>query len=697
MIGRRMVKRALATVAMTALAGGAAAAAGAGPTIPPWGFGLAGMDTAVKPGDNFWDYANGGWAKTVAIPADRAGAGSFLDIEITVEKQLGTIVDALAAKPAGTLNPDETKLRALYDAFENTGAIDAAGLTPAQGDLTAFAALSSSDDVARTMARLQTQLYDPAFGGGTEISPFDVSINPDKKDPSRYAVYISQGGLGLPNREYFLSADKNIAASRDAYKAWLAQILTMAGRDDAAARADRVFALEAALAKVEWSTVQDRDEIATYNPMTVSDLEKLAPGFPWATWLGGLGIPLTGPKGERTVVVAEKSAFPDIARIFAQTPVSTWQDYLTAHYMHAFAGELPTKVDDANFAFYGTQLSGTPQQLSRRIRGLHLLDQQLGFALGKLYVARYFPPEAKAKAQALVANLRAAYRADIPTLTWMGPATKRQALEKLTLLTPHIGYPDKWVDYSSLQMSPGDLLGDVQRAGQFRWHRALVRLDGPVDKSDWIMTPQTVNAYYDPLLNEIVFPASILQAPFFDPDADPAVNYGGIGAVIGHEMSHGYDDQGARYDAHGVLRDWWTPADLKAFQAKTAALAAQYDQYEPVPGIHINGKQTLGENIADLAGLTIAHKAYDISLGGKPAPVLNGFTGDQRFFLGFAQDWRMVMRPNAERRQLLSDVHSLAEFRAVGATRNMDAWYKAFDVQPGTTYYLPADQRVTLW
>jgi putative endopeptidase len=407
---------------------------------------------------------------------------------------------------------------------------------------------------------------------------------------------------------------------------------------------------------------------------------------------------MTKPDGnERYVIVAEKSAFGPLAKIFAETPVSTWRDYLIVHYLHAFSAYLPKRFDDLDFSFYGTVLGGRTQQLDRRTRGVHLLDNLMGEALGKLYVARYFPPEAKAKADALVANLLKAYQADIETLDWMSPATRQRALEKLHLFTPKIGYPTKWRDYSAYDVVAGDIIGNVQRGALFEWNRDVARINKPVDKGEWGMTPSTINAYYNPSFNEIVFPAAILQPPFFDPNADDAVNYGAIGAVIGHEISHGFDDQGSKYDGKGVFQDWWTKQDRANFDARTRALVQQYDAFEPLPGLHVIGANTLGENIADNAGLAIALKAYHIALGGKPAPVLNGYTGDQRFFLSFGQVWRTKMRDSAIRTQTLSNEHTVPEFRVIGPTRNQDAWYDAFDVKPGETYYLPPVERVHLW
>ncbi|MDE2466026.1 MAG: M13 family metallopeptidase [Alphaproteobacteria bacterium] len=680
------------------VAGLAASPACAGkPEFGSWGVDLSAMDTSVAPGNNFFKYVNGTWLKHAVIPADRTSTGVWLDIAIRTEHELGTIVTELRAKPYGELTPDDRKLRDLYAAFMNVKALDAAGLKPAEPDLARFAHLASPDAIAAAMAQLAAQTYNPFFGGGDSVAPFALSIEPDEKNPSRYALYVSQSGLGMPNRDYYLSKNPAITKTRRAYRAWLVKMMTLAGLKNPKARAARVYALEAAIAKVSRPAAARRNVLKNYNPMTVSQLEEFAPGFPWKLWLAASGVTPQGPHGQRIVIATDKSALPAIAKIFAHTPASTWADYLTVHYLHAFAEELPQTIERLNFDFYGKALLGEKSQLKRATRAVHLLDQQMGFALGRLYVARYFPPEAKAKAEQLVANLRRAYELDIPTLTWMSAKTKAKALQKLKLLVPHIGYPDKWVNYGPLEINRTTLLADIQRAGEFRWRRRTAHLDAPVDRSEWFMTPPTLNAYYDPMLNEIVFPAAILQPPFFDPNADDAVNYGAIGAVIGHEMSHGYDDQGSRFDAQGVLHNWWTKADRAAFDARTKALTDQYDTYEPVPGIHINGKLTLGENIADLAGLTIAYKAYHLSLHGKPAPVLNGFTGDQRFFLAYGQVWRTKTTADALRRQLLSDPHSPGEFRVIGTTRNLDPWYKAFDVKPGSKYYLPPDKRVHLW
>jgi putative endopeptidase len=681
-------------IAIVVLCAGCAAQA-APPAPPPapkanlgaWGVELSGMDTSAKPGDDFFQYVNGHWLKTAEIPADRASTGSFQLLGIESEKRMRAIMDGLAAKPDGVLSGEERKMHDLYAAFLDTKQIEDRGLTPVQADLADLAGLKTKNDVIRAMASIRL---------GT-ASLYEIYIGVDDKNPDAYSVNLAAGGLGMPDRDFYLQDDKALAETRTAYKKYLADVLSIAGAKDAEARAAKVYALEESIAKAHWARAERRDADKVYNPMSVSELEKLTPGFDWTVFLRETGIALTGPKGERQVIVAEKSAFPKLAKIFADTDVAVWRDYLTIHYLSSHCAYLPKAIDDLNFSFYGKVLSGKSQQLDRPTRGVHLVDGALGEALGKIYVAKYFPPEAKAKAQTLVANLLKAYEADIKTLSWMGEATKQKALDKIHAFTPKIGYPDTWRDYSALEISRDDLVGDIERIRVFEWNRDLKRLDEKVDKTEWGMSPPTVNAYYNPSFNEIVFPAAILQPPFFDPNADDAVNYGAIGAVIGHEISHGFDDQGSKYNGAGVLQSWWTDEDRKNFEARTKMLVDQYSSYEPVAGMHIDGRNTLGENIADNAGIAIAYKAYHIALNGKAAPVLDGFSGDQRFFLGFGQVWRSKYRDSARRTQVLSDPHSAAQFRTIGATRNQDAWYEAFGVTQGDTYYLAPDQRVKLW
>jgi putative endopeptidase len=657
------------------------------PQFGQFGVDLGAMDKSVKPGDNFFSYTNGNWLKTAVIPPDRSQTGSFQDLQILSETRMRAIVDDLEKKSYAQLSPDEKKLRDLYDAFEDIAAIEANGLKPVQKDLDYLAGLQTKDDVARAMAAIPL---------GTE-SIYDIGIGVDDKNPDNYSLNLNQSGLGLPDRDYYLSDDKALVETRTQYRQYLADMMKLAGMDDAAARADRILALETQIAKAQWSRADRRDEDKIYNPMKIADLKAMAPNFPWDAFLAETHVPLMTHNGERYVIVAEKTAFAPLGDIFANVPVSTWRDYLTVHYLHHYSAYLPKRFDDRDFAFYGTVLGGRTQQLDRRTRGIHLLDAELGEALGKLYVARYFPPEAKAKADRLVSNLLKAYQADVQTLAWMSPETRAKALEKIKQFTPKIGYPSHWRDYSAYTIARDDLIGDIQRGSVFEWNREVNRINQPVDRTEWGMTPPTINAYYNPSFNEIVFPAAILQAPFFDPNADDAVNYGGIGAVIGHEISHGFDDQGSKYNGKGVFQNWWTAQDRANFDAKTKEMVKQYDSYEPLPGLHVIGENTLGENIADNAGIAIALKAYHISLNSKPAPVIDGLTGDQRFYLSFGQIWRTKQRDSSLRTQTLSNEHSPSEFRVIGPTRNQDEWYVAFNVQPGDKYYLPPEQRVHLW
>jgi putative endopeptidase len=655
------------------------------PTFGAWGVDLTGMDKSVKPGDDFFDYANGAWYKKAVIPPDRTATGSFLNLSILSEQRMTAIVKELERKPQP--NAEEKKIRDLYDAYTDTAAIEKNGLTPAKKDLDAIAGLETLNEVARAMGN-------PAV---PVAAPFAVRIAADQKQPTRYVAEIEQSGLGMPSRDYYLKDDPALAATREAYRKYLVSMLTLVGHDNAEARGEAVFKLETDIARDHWTPVESRDSDKTYNPMTRAQLASYAPGFPWASFLAAKGLIDKGPNGDRILVVRQNTAFPKLAALFAATPVPVWRDYLTVHYLHNMSAYLPQKFDQADFAFFGTVITGQKAQLPRETRAVRLIDRDLSHPLGKIYVAKYFPPESKAKVDALVANLLKAYDADIRKISWMTDATKMKALDKLHHFTPHVGYPDVWRDFSGLTIARDDLIGDVERSDAFEWQYRVSRIDRPVDRNEWNMTPPTVNAYYTPTLNSIFFPAAILQPPFFDPNADEAVNYGGIGAVMGHEIGHGFDDQGSKYSGTGVLESWWTAEDRKAFDARVAALGAQYDSYEGLPGLHVNGKLTMGENIGDLSGLAIALQAYHYSLDGKPAPVIDGYTGDQRYFLGFAQIWRQKSTEAAERRQLLSNPHSPAHWRVDGPTRNVDAWYDAFGVKPGERYYLAPDKRVRLW
>ncbi len=678
----------LAAIAATACIAVAATAPAPKAAIGAWGFDLAGMDRSVKPGDDFFDYANGTWFKNTQIPADRTSIGSFQELRILSEKRMGELIADLHAKAPATLTAEEHQILDLYDGFTDTAGIETRGLSPLKADLARIDGLKTLDDVATLMG-------DPAAAAALDGDSIVADrIGADPKNSNIYVVFATQSGLGMPNRDYYLKTDDTgITATREAYKKYLVQMLGLAGvAKNAEARAAAVYALEEDMAKSEWASAARRDADKTYNPMTVAQLQSYAPGFNWTAFFKVQGI-----DAGRKLIVRENTAFVPLAQTFAKTPLAVWKDYLTIHAIHAMSDYLPKTIDDADFDFYGKVIGGQTQQLPRETRAVQLIDAVLTHPFGKLYAAKYFPPETRAKAEALVANIVKAYDADIRKITWMSDVTKQKALDKLHAFTPHVGYPDQWRDFSGLTIARADLVGDIERSNAFEWKYRLDRIDQPVKRDEWNMTPSTVNAYYTQSFNSIFFPAAILQPPFFDPNADDAVNYGGIGVVIGHEIGHGFDDQGSKYTGAGTLESWWTDADRKAFEERVAMLGAQFDSYEGLPGLHVNGKLTMGENIGDLSGVSIALQAYHASLGGKKPPVLDGFTGDQRFYLAFAQVWRGKYRDGAMRQQVLGNPHSPPHFRAVGPTRNVDAWYAAFDVKPGDKMYLPPDQRVKLW
>ena len=650
-----------------------------------WGVDLSGMDKTVNPGDDFFRYINGAWYDKAVIPPDRTSTGAFVDLDVESEDRVRAIMTELETRK-DRLSPDEKRVRDLYHSYVDTGRIEQLGLKPAEKDLQTIAAVRSLDDVAQIMGSVQI--------GAQSI--FRTGIGIDDKKPDTYVVTLGESGLGLPDRDYYLLDEKGIVAARTAYRTYIADILKLGAIPDADKKAQAIFDVETAIAKIHWPRADRRDAEKTYNPMTIGELEKFAPDYPWSAYLKQRGIPGVD-QAMRRVVVSEKTAFPQLATLFATTPVEVWRDYLTFHYLSNKASYLPKRFDDARFDFFGKILGGQKEQLAREKRGVRFVDGEIGEGVGKIYAAKFFSSEAKAKAQELVSNLLNVYRQRIEAADWMSPSTRQKALEKVANFTVKIGYPDKWRDYSKFQTDANDLLGNSERGSLFEWNRRLVRLDQPVDRSEWGMSPQTVNAYYEESLNEIVFPAAILQPPFFDPHADDAVNYGGIGAVIGHEISHGFDDQGSKYDAKGVLQNWWTPEDRKNFESRTSALAKQYSAYSSVKGMFVNGQLTLGENIADLAGLTVAQAAYHLSLKGQPAPVLDGFSGDQRLFLGYGQVWRYKAHEETARQRLLSDPHSPPEFRITGAVRNVDAWYQAFNVRPESKLYLAPEARVHLW
>ena len=649
------------------------------PRMGPWGFDLAGRDTKVKPGDDFFLYANGSYLRTLEIPADRSRFGAFESLNELSQSRMHVVVDKAAADRSAS--GDIAKVGVLYRGFMDEAKVNRLGAAPMGADLAAIRAEKTRSDIARLMGRSQK-----AFGG----SAFGASVSEDAKDPQHYAVYLGQAGLGLPDRDYYLQA--SFAAQKAKYQDYVARMLTLAGWPQPAENAKAIVELETEIAKVSWTRAERRDDEKMYNAYPVAGLGDLAPAFDWKAFLAGAGL----GKVQR-VVVQEKTAFPKIAALYAQTPVETLKAWQAFHLADQAAPYLSRDFDDARWEFRSKTLSGAQAQLPRWKRGVTLVDTQIGEAMGRPYVDAYFPPESKAKMLILVGDVRAAMKARIERLDWMSPPTKAKALEKLAALRVKIGYPDKWRDYSKLQLKAGDLYGNVQRAYAFDWDYRAARLGGPVDRSEWGMTPPTINAYYRPTGNEIVFPAAILQPPFFDPDGDPAINYGGIGGVIGHELTHGFDDQGRQFDGTGKLIDWWTPEDAAKFTIQAAKLGKQYGAFEVLPGGKINGDLTMGENIADLGGLLLALDAYHASLKGQPAPVIDGLTGDQRVFLGWAQVWRRKTREDRQRQLLVSDPHSAERARTDVPVRNIDAFYEAFGVKPGDAMYVAPADRVRIW
>ncbi|HEY8573951.1 M13 family metallopeptidase [Phenylobacterium sp.] len=649
------------------------------PRMGTWGFDLAGRDTSVTPAHDLFQHANGGYLNALEIPADRSRFGAFDALNELSQNRLHVLLDTTAADRAA--RGERAMVGALYRSFMDEKAVEALGAKPLAKDLAAIRAEKTRSDVARTMG---ASLHN--FGG----SFFSAYVEADAKDPDQYTVYVGQAGLGLPDRDYYLEA--SFAKHRAEYEKYIARILRLAGWETPDAHAKAILAMETEIAKASWTLAERRDDEKMYNLTETAKLSAVAPGFDWAAFVQGAKL----TKASK-VVVQEKSAFPKIAAIYAKTPVETLKAWQAFNLADQAAPYLSDSFEQARFEFRDKVLSGQQAQKPRWKRGVTLVDSQIGEALGKLYVDAYFPPESKAKMLALVGDIRTAMNGRLERLDWMSPSTKAKALEKLSSFTVKIGYPDKWRDYSGLQIREGDLYGNVQRAIDFDWDYRVGRLGGPMDRDEWGMTPPTINAYYNPTKNEIVFPAAILQPPFFDPDGDPAINYGGIGGVIGHELIHGFDDSGRRYDAKGRLTDWWTAEDAAKFSAQAEKLGTQYAAFEVLPGAKINGELTMGENIADLGGLQLALDAYHASLKGAPAPVLDGLTGDQRVFLGWAQVWRGKMREDRLRQQLVSDPHSPPQARVDVPVRNIDAFYEAFGVKAGDKMYVAPGERVRIW
>jgi putative endopeptidase len=660
------------------------------PEIGKWGFDLAGMDPSVAPGASFYRYANGKWLTNTQIPADKADYGMFTMLADRSEERTRQIIESASGAPGS----DGQRIADYYKAFMDEAAIEARGIKPIQPEIDRIAKIKDTSGVAMEFAVSARRL---GGRGALNATPFQTVVGQDAREPDRYIGHISQGGLGLPDRDMYDAHKEQFAKVRDGYQKYIATIFTLIGAKDADKRAAGVYGLEEKIAQTHWTRVQNRDANKRYNKMTVDELVKLAPGMAWKPWLHAVGL-----DGQTQVIVGQPSAITGEAQLVKSEPLAVWKDYLTFHAVSAAAPFLPRKFVDAHFEMYEKTLRGTPQLKERWKRAVDLITGGMGEAVGQIYVAKYFTPETKASADALVKNLRAAMGQRLDGLAWMGAETRSKAKAKLATYNPKIGYPVVWRDYSALAIKPGDAVGNAKRTGEFEYNRRLARLGKPIDRNEWNMTPMTINAYYNPELNEIVFPAAILQPPFFDPSADDAVNYGGIGAVIGHEISHGFDDQGSKFDATGKLENWWTKDDADKFKTATAKLVAQYNAYCPFPAANgkpaqcVKGELTLGENIGDLAGLTIAYTAYKLSLGGKTPPVLDGFTGDQRFFLGWAQVWRRLVRDEEAANRLTTDPHSPSEYRT-SVVRNLDAWYDAFKPQPGDALYLTPDQRVRIW
>jgi predicted metalloendopeptidase len=677
-------------LALTTLAAQAASvtpapsAAAAQPAVaaPTSGLFLNNFDRSVRPQDDMYRFVNGAWLKNTEIPADRSNYGAFTLLSDEAEQNLRIIVEEGAAANAPT-GSDQQLIGDFYSSYMDEARVEQLGIKPLQPELDRIAAIQDRKQLLDYLARAQLLLID---------NPIGTLILADARNPDLNTLWTGQAGFGLPERDYYFSDEKRFVEIRAAYEKYIDKVLGLAGRKDSAALAREIMAFETRLAKASWTAVQLRDVEKLYNPVTVAEAEQATPGIKWSTWLTQMGLP-----GSGQMVLSQQDYFQEVGKAIDDVPLATWRDYLTLRAIDSYSPYLSQAFVDANFDFYQRTLSGTPQLKPRWKRALAEVENSTGDLLGKEYVKRHFPPEAKQRMDGLVANLLKAFDASIDELEWMGPDTKKAAHDKIRNFTVKIGYPTKWKDYTGLVTRKDDLLGNVLRAREVRVKRELAKVGQPVDKTEWYMTPQTVNAYYNPLANEIVFPAAILQPPFFDMKADDAVNYGGIGAVIGHEISHGFDDQGRKFDGRGVLRDWWTDKDNELFMARAGALVKQYDAYSPIPGTNVSGELTLGENIGDLSGLAVAYKAYQLALDGRPAPVLDGFTGDQRFFIGWSQVWARNYREDELRKRLKTDPHSPSEYRANGILRNMPAFGKAFDVKEGDKLYLPPEQLVRIW
>jgi putative endopeptidase len=655
------------------------------------GLDLAGMDKTVNPGDDFFDYANGGWMKSTPIPEDRSSYGVFAILAEEANKRTADMIQD-AGKSNAAADSEARKIGDYYDAYMDEQSIEKLGLTPLKSELDQIGSINDKTALARVLGSELRADVDPL--NNTELHTerlFGLWVSPDFNNPDRNAPYLLQGGLGMPDRENYRSTDAKDVELQDKYKAHIAAVLKLANISDADAQAARIYDLERKIADAHVSRTESEDVLKANNPWSLKDFSAKARGLDWNSYFEAAGL-----SSQPMIMVWQPAGVTGIAALVGSQPLNVWKEYLTFHAIDRASPLLPKSYRDESFKFYGTALNGSPQQRDRWKRAVDATNAALGDAVGKLYVQRYFPPEAKAAAQAMVKNIIAAFGQRIDNLAWMSPATRAKAKAKLDTLYVGLGYPEHWRDYAGLKVERGDAFGNAQRSELFDYRVSLDKLAQTVDRSTWYITPQTVNALNLPLQNALNFPAAILSPPFFDMTADPVQNYGGIGTVIGHEISHSFDDQGSQFDAQGRLLNWWTPEDFAHFRAAADQLAAEFNTYEPLPGLHVNGKLTLSENIADVAGLSASYDGYRSAYGGKPAPDTQGFTGDQRFFLSFAQIWRTKFRPEALRGLLMTNGHAPGEYRA-NTVRNIDAWYQSFDIQPGRKLYLSPEARVRVW
>ncbi len=684
-----LVAALLATTACNPAApGGTGATAAAGTGV---GVDFAGLNKAVQPGDDFDEYANGGWRAKTEIPADRSSTGNFLEVFNKAEANNKAIIDA-ALKANAAAGTDQRRIADWYTAYADTAGIEKRGLAPLKGELDAIAALKDKRALSAMLGGNVRADVDPLNNTNFQTENlFGLFVTQALGKPEETVPYVLQGGLGLPDRDYYVSAKPETAALRDQYKAYIGKIFGLAGMTDPAARATRVFDLETKIAQAHADIVTSQDAHKADNPWSKADFAGKAPGIDWDAFWNAAGL-----GRQNDFVVWHPATTAALAKLVASEPIEAWQDWLAFHRINEVTDMLPAAFDQAHFDFFNKAMNGQQKMRPREKRAITSVDNGLGDAVGQLYVKDYFPASSKADIQKMVTNIKAAFDKRVAGLDWMSPATKAEARKKIETMRVGIGYPETWRSYAGLEVKADDPIGNFRRAQLAETRHQLAKIGKPVDKGEWWMTPQTVNALNLPLQNALNFPAAILQAPFYDPSADAAANYGSIGATIGHEISHSFDNLGADFDSSGQLRNWWTKEDLAHFEAAGAALVAQYDAYEALPGLHLNGKQELGENIADLAGLMAAYDAYHASLGGKEPPVINGLTGDQRFFLAFAQSWREKQREQLLRARVATDVHAPGRWRVL-TVRNLDAWYPAFNVQPGQKLFLAPDKRVKVW